>query len=361
MTKPFISAVIDTYNHEKYIEEAVSSVVGQDFPASEFEIIVVDDGSTDGTREIVRKFTPRVKLLSKKNGGQASAFNAAFAVSQGEIIAFLDGDDWWLQGKLATISERFAREPQIMAVSHGYYRHAENGSIEEVGPPTPTYFDLATPDAARRSVNAWDYFLPSSSAVRRAVLERVVPIPEVLVFSADSPIAAASMAMRTMVLPEILSCYRIHGSNLYALASNDLAKMRRKHEMDENVYAILRPMLLRWGIKRECVDGLLDPLWIRSSRFRLQTCGGSPLKTLETEIRSFKYDVKNPSAGYSLFKYVLMATAALLLPPRRFYAAKDWYYHKNLGRFRARLFGSGRKLTCEDGRSVRGISEYHKT
>jgi glycosyltransferase involved in cell wall biosynthesis len=92
--KPILSVLIDTYNHERYIEQAVVSAIEQDFAASEYEIIVVDDGSTDRTPEIVRKFAPRVRLLRKRNGGQASAFNAAFPELRGDVIAFLDGDDW---------------------------------------------------------------------------------------------------------------------------------------------------------------------------------------------------------------------------------------------------------------------------
>ncbi|HMD41199.1 MAG TPA: glycosyltransferase [Candidatus Acidoferrum sp.] len=76
MAKPFVSVLIDTYNHERFIEKAIVSVLEQDFPAGEREILVVDDGSTDRTAEIVRKFGPHLKLLQKANGGQASAFNA---------------------------------------------------------------------------------------------------------------------------------------------------------------------------------------------------------------------------------------------------------------------------------------------
>src|SRR3954468_2426593 len=89
MRKPLITALIDTYNHEKYIEQALVSVVEQGLSAAELEIVVVDDGSTDKTPEIIKGFAPRVKHVRKKNGGQASAFNAGFAESRGEIVATL--------------------------------------------------------------------------------------------------------------------------------------------------------------------------------------------------------------------------------------------------------------------------------
>jgi glycosyltransferase involved in cell wall biosynthesis len=85
--------LIDTYNHERFIEQTIVSVLEQDFPTADREIIVVDDGSADGTPEIVKKFEPRVRLLRKKNGGQASAFNAGIPQCKGEIVTFLDGGD----------------------------------------------------------------------------------------------------------------------------------------------------------------------------------------------------------------------------------------------------------------------------
>src|ERR1700687_3313331 len=108
--KSFVTVLLDTYNQEAFIEKAITSVLNQDFPASETEILVVDDGSTDNTPEIVRKFAPRVRLLRKINGGQASAFNAGIPEARGEIVAFLDGDDWWAPGKLACVVEAMKAE-----------------------------------------------------------------------------------------------------------------------------------------------------------------------------------------------------------------------------------------------------------
>src|SRR6185312_2967593 len=100
MTKPRISVLIDTYNHERFIDKAILSVLDQDMSLSEVEILVVDDGSTDRTPEIVSTYQPQVRLIQKSNGGQASAFNFAIPQCQGEFIAFLDGDDWWAPKKL---------------------------------------------------------------------------------------------------------------------------------------------------------------------------------------------------------------------------------------------------------------------
>src|SRR5215471_10427424 len=90
LSRPFVSVLIDTYNHEKFIEQAIVSVLEQDFAAADYEIFVVDDGSTDSTPEIIKKFASRVMYLAKKNGGQGSAFNYGIPKCRGDIAAFLD-------------------------------------------------------------------------------------------------------------------------------------------------------------------------------------------------------------------------------------------------------------------------------
>src|ERR1700692_4536840 len=100
MTAPLVTVLIDTYNYGRYIEEAVGSVLAQDFPTEQREILVVDDGSTDDTEERLRRFGDSINYLRKPNGGQASAFNFGLESARGEIVAFLDADDYWLPRKL---------------------------------------------------------------------------------------------------------------------------------------------------------------------------------------------------------------------------------------------------------------------
>ena len=127
MARPFVSVLIDTFNHERFIEQAVVSVLEQDFPRADREIIVVDDGSTDGTPQILRKFEPQLRVIRKENGGQASAFNTGIPECRGEIIVFLDGDDWWAKGKLACVTESLVREKEVGAVGHGITEVYQDG------------------------------------------------------------------------------------------------------------------------------------------------------------------------------------------------------------------------------------------
>src|SRR5271155_5148472 len=128
MATPLVSVLIDTYNHERFIEEAVASVLAQDFPAGDREILVVDDGSTDRTPDILRKFAPKIRVLRKNNGGQASAFNLAIPECRGEIVAFLDGDDWWAPRKLTLVAEAMAKDSSLGIVGHGIVSVNRDGS-----------------------------------------------------------------------------------------------------------------------------------------------------------------------------------------------------------------------------------------
>src|SRR5882762_479801 len=95
MSKPYVSVLIDTYNHEQFIEQAITSVLEQDMSMAGVEILVVDDGSQDRTPEIVRNFEPRVRLICKPNDGPATTFNIATAECISDTIAFVIGDDLW--------------------------------------------------------------------------------------------------------------------------------------------------------------------------------------------------------------------------------------------------------------------------
>jgi glycosyltransferase involved in cell wall biosynthesis len=336
--KPLITALIDTYNHEKYIEQALVSVLEQGLSPAELEIVVVDDGSTDGTASIIQKFVPRVKHVRKKNGGQASAFNAGFAESRGEIIALLDGDDWWAEGKLAAVAEALEKTPEVAAVGHGYYEYLEETKEERLCvPPARRVVNTATAEAMRGAVTSWPFLLMGALTVRRRLLEWIMPLPEEMVFMADSAIQVAAMVMGALILEEPLFYYRRHAENLFAIDPKNAEKARRKVEMTELVYGRVYRMLIELGVPKESASMLLEGNWMDAKRSRLTKYGGSRLEAFQTEMQSFRAGFKNPSAGYRLFKYLVVGAATLLLPARRFYELRNWYAQKELGRYRDRL------------------------
>jgi glycosyltransferase involved in cell wall biosynthesis len=123
-----VSVVIPAYNRANTIARAVASALAQDPPP--FEVIVVDDGSTDATREVVEAIAdPRLRLVSQPNAGASAARNRGIAEARGGLIAFLDSDDEWLPGKLAAQVARFrAASPRLGLVYTGFESIAADGS-----------------------------------------------------------------------------------------------------------------------------------------------------------------------------------------------------------------------------------------
>src|ERR1700676_5593843 len=108
--RPLVSILINNYNYASFLGEAIESALAQTF--DNFEVIVVDDGSTDSSREVIAQYGNRIVRIMKENGGQASAFNACFAASKGDIICFLDSDDLFLPEKVSSIVQIFEDNPQ---------------------------------------------------------------------------------------------------------------------------------------------------------------------------------------------------------------------------------------------------------
>jgi glycosyltransferase involved in cell wall biosynthesis len=100
LNKPLVTVIIPTYNRGWIVPEAIDSVLDQDF--SDYELIVVDDGSNDNTREILSAYGKGITVLQQSNKGVSAARNSGIAAASGRLIAFLDSDDLWLPGKLST-------------------------------------------------------------------------------------------------------------------------------------------------------------------------------------------------------------------------------------------------------------------
>ncbi len=110
MNSPKISAIITTYNCEKYLEEAIKSVLNQTF--KEYELLVIDDGSTDNTKKIVMKYRDKLDYFYKKNGGHADARNYGIKKARAEYVAFLDSDDLWYPKKLEICYTELIKKPE---------------------------------------------------------------------------------------------------------------------------------------------------------------------------------------------------------------------------------------------------------
>jgi len=337
MTTPHISVLIDTYNHERYIEQAITSVLEQDFPAEQVEILVVDDGSTDRTPEIVGKFVPRVRYLRKENGGQASAFNVSIPELHGRIVSFLDGDDWWAKEKLTAVAEAFERNPEVAAVGHGFYEVRDDEPPREMFVPAKTCrLDLTSVEAARLADAGLTLLGTSRLSVRREVLNRIGPVPREVVFF-DAPVFTLALALGgAIIIDRPLCYYRQHSQNLYAPIAMDEATLRRRFERLGFLLSYVPPRLAEFGVAPDVIDALVEAPRVEFERAKLQFGEGGRRHVFRTELRRFRAHYEHPSPGYVLFTW-LVSACALVLPPKRFYQLLDWYSRNNLKRFRSLL------------------------
>jgi glycosyltransferase involved in cell wall biosynthesis len=246
--QPLISVLIDTYNYGRYVEEAIESVLAQDYPQERMEVLVVDDGSEDDTAERVGKYGERVQYLRKANGGQASAFNAAIPRTRGEIVALLDGDDYWLPGKLRRVVEEFAKNRETGMVYHrlreldersGETRDNEFSAIS--GPVT----------ASRKTLMSYFLYPTSALAFRRKCLQALLPVPEKLRIQADAHLSALVIFLAPVAaIEESLAVYRIHGRNLFHVQGCEGAKDGAKRRIETRGALIegMRNWLMARGI-----------------------------------------------------------------------------------------------------------------
>lgn len=177
---PLISVIIPTFNKAQFIEEAVESVLGQSY--RNLEIIVVDDGSTDNTRDVLRKYQNNIAYISQNNNGPSSARNYGIRTARADHIAFLDSDDVWFPEKLEAQMEVMSRNQTIGLVGCGAYTIDSEGRIEKeyISEEYHTRQEFLK-DLQTRKIS----FNPSIVLVKRTCMDRVGGFKEELHYGED--------------------------------------------------------------------------------------------------------------------------------------------------------------------------------
>ena len=124
---PVVSVIIPTYNTAKYIGQTINSVLGQNY--KDHEVIVVDDGSTDNTKEVLEPYMEQIRYIRQKNSGRAGARNTGIKAARGKYIAFLDSDDLWTPGKLAKQVDIMDSNKDIDFLFGDKQRFSDDGTI----------------------------------------------------------------------------------------------------------------------------------------------------------------------------------------------------------------------------------------
>ena len=228
-----LSIVITNYNYDKYVGAAIDSALAVRWP--DLEVIVVDDGSTDGSRAIISTFGDRVTPVYQENGGQFAAANTGFAVSSGDVVIFLDSDDMLDP----TVAERIAEvwRPGLTKVQFPMLR--VDGDGNSLGSRFPRYTSAPSPEQVRawmRATGAYPTPPGSGNAYARDFLVRLLPVDDRVDRSLDSyTLAAAPLLGDVATVTTPLVKYRLHGANDSNLRSGphrfgiELARAYRRH------------------------------------------------------------------------------------------------------------------------------------
>ena len=199
MTLPLLSVIVPVHDGERFLAEALDSVLGQDYEP--LEVIVVDDGSTDGSSAIAQ--ARGVRYFVQPNRGPGAARNAGIAAARGELVAFVDQDDVWLPGKARTQVDLLLARPEVGLV----YTRME--VFVEPGAPLPDWTPADWLDEPPVG------YCPSTLMARRDVFDVVGDFdPEYVAFSDGEWFMRVRRAgIQTHVLDDVTVRYRIHGDN----------------------------------------------------------------------------------------------------------------------------------------------------
>lgn len=321
---PLVSVVVDTYNHEAFISEAISSVLEQEYQLGAVEVLVVDDGSRDGTAKKLSAFRDRVRIVRKENGGQASALNLGVTLAKGDIIAFLDGDDWWHPKKLQAVVGYLLQNPAVGMVGHGIVEVGAGGT-RVLRPGELIRFDLKSESGAATFKQVTCFLGTSRLTCRRSVLERLLPIPEALVIEADEYLFTLGGAVAEVaVLDEPLCYYRLHSQNLYQFKNYDPARLRRKQLVVAKLADALPSRLKELGVSDANAYKTIENTAQDAHRLGLAVHGGYIGAAFGPEwalVRAYAKEL--PLARWPVKAVMLLL--ALTLPPKLFYRLRIRY------------------------------------
>lgn len=199
---PLVSCVVPVFNGAPFLQDAIASIEAQSWRP--IEIIVVDDGSTDGTPDVIGAMGTRVHALRQENAGPAAARNAGLRLARGEFVAFLDSDDEWLPHKLEAQMARFEARPELQVC----LSRAQHWWVSGLEHEAATLDDAFNGSAQTGGI--------SVTMMRRTVFDRVGLLDEALrhLDWTEWLLRAGDSGAVIEILPDVLARRRIHDNNM---------------------------------------------------------------------------------------------------------------------------------------------------
>ena len=223
-TTPLVSVILGNHNYGRFLKQAIDSVLSQTY--QNFELIVVDDGSTDNSREIIQSYGERLIAIFQANAGQEATFNIGIERARGEIICFLDADDYFRQDKLAEVVASFANHPNWLQIGHCWI------SVDTEGVPIgSSTSNVLSQGNVRNLLLKWGKYasaISSGLACRRSALQKVMPLRQG--WGVDTYLnVSLPFYGEVGCINKPLMFYRMHGKNMRAY-NDDLSYLIHQRE-----------------------------------------------------------------------------------------------------------------------------------
>ncbi len=267
-SQPLVSIIVNNYNYDRFLSEAIDSALNQTYPNT--EVIVVDDGSTDNSRQIIANYGDRIIPILQPNGKQAAAFNSGFAQSQGDIIIFLDSDDYLLPHAVEQIVAVW--NPELSKVH--YRLMVVNAMGKSLDYSYPQGASLTSGEVWKILLDKGGYASTptSGNALNRHALMKLCPIPDEYKLTADDYLSfQVPFYGNVAAIEEPLGAYRIHDANQWALATITSGRFQRFVRHDLQNFSLLKQKAkaLGYEIPEDLEQRGLGRLWSRIISLRL--------------------------------------------------------------------------------------------
>jgi glycosyltransferase involved in cell wall biosynthesis len=257
---PRVSVIIPTYNRATLVSQAINSALSQTRPPD--EVLVVDDGSTDNTAEVVTRLAGPIRYLRKTNGGVSSARNVAIAQATGDVLFFLDSDDYWESTWLSLALEIFASRPECGAVCSNIKFVDDHGVLLRTSEGERLLVDghIPLPKLFRKSLP-----MGSNLAVRSNVFEKIGGFDESLTTGEDVDIGIriAAVTQLRVVEAAVAIVLRSAGSLSGRINTGNRLRVFDKFEREHTVLAGRYAAELREARAATALDYSLDLTWSR--------------------------------------------------------------------------------------------------
>ncbi|MGT2473353.1 glycosyltransferase family 2 protein [Paraburkholderia terrae] len=233
-----IAIVICNYNYERFIAETIDSSLAQDYPGT--RVIVIDDGSTDGSRAVIEQYGSRISAVFKENGGQVSAYNLGVQLAGTDYVIFLDSDDVLYPHAVSEVMRKFEEEDLAKV-------QFRLDVIDESGKQTGAYVPHTEPpaDCGRLLREGWLYPSPpaSGNAYSVSALKAVFPVPEggINRYGADFyAIYGAALIGAVATIPQSLGAYRVHHSAIPSVSFANSEQIKKAPKAFKERWVTLR-------------------------------------------------------------------------------------------------------------------------